>query len=316
MLQILGPNFAVVALNVISGGLNSAAGGRLKILILYFLHLLIQLNMKQLLFVFALLCFSAGLFAQHALEFLWQTDTILKTPESVLYDAKSKTLYVSNIGDFSKEKTGSISKVGLDGKIIKNDWVTGLTATKGLGLYNNLLYAAEMSTVAVIDVNTGTIIQRIPIEGAQLLNDISIDSKGVVYVSDTRTNKVHRIENGKPSVYLENMKGANGVLCIGTDLYVLTDGSLQKADANKQLTTLATGMEGGTDGIERVKEHEFLVTSWGGVIYYVKDDGSKQTLLDTREKKINSADLGYDPATNTVYIPTFAKNSVVAYHLK
>jgi len=272
--------------------------------------------MKQLLFAIAAILHCANLFAQHELQPLWKTDTVLHTPESVLFDGKSKILYVSNIGNFEKEGTGSISKVGLDGKIIKNDWVTGLTATKGLGLYNNLLYAAETNTVAVIDVNNGTIVNRVPVEGAQLLNDITIDSKGIVYVSDTRTNKVHRIENGKASVYLENMKGANGLLAVGTDLYVLTDGSLQKIDANKNATTLATGMEGGTDGIEMVNAHEFVVTCWGGVIYYVKDDGSKQVMLDTRAQKINSADLGYDASSRTVYIPTFAKNSVVAFKLR
>jgi hypothetical protein len=57
-------------------------------------------------------------------------------------------------------------------------------------------------------------------------------------VSDTKTNKVHRIENGKASVYLENMKGANGVLAVGTDLYVLTDGSLQRLTPTKMLQLL------------------------------------------------------------------------------
>lgn len=272
--------------------------------------------MKKLLFAVTAILLCANLFAQHELQKIWQTDSVLHTPESVLYDGNSKILYVSNIGNFEKEGTGSISKVALDGKIIKNDWVTGLTATKGLGLFKNLLYAAETNTVAVIDVNNGSIVNRIPVEGAQLLNDITIDSKGIVYVSDTRTNKVHRIENGNASVYLENMKGANGLLAVGSDLYVLTDGSLQKIDANKKSTTLATGMEGGTDGIEMINDHEFVVTCWGGVIYYVKDDGAKQVMLDSRAQKINSADLGYDAASRTVYIPTFAKNSVVAYKLR
>ncbi len=112
------------------------------------------------------------------------------------------------------------------------------------------------------------------------------------------------------------MKSANGVLAVGSDLYVLADASLQKTDAAKKLTTLAEGIEGGADGLERVNEHEFLVTGWEGIIYYVKDDGSKQVLLDTRDKKINSADIGYDAATRTVYVPTFFKNCVVAYQLK
>lgn len=274
-----------------------------------------NVSLKILLFSMTTLV-TPSLLAQHSLDKLWATDTTLARPESVLFDASSKTLFVSNIGNMDKEGTGSISKIGLDGKIIKRDWVTGLTATKGLGLYKNQLYAAETKTVAVIDVNTASVVQRIPIEGAQMLNDITIDAKGIVYVSDTRANKVHKIENGKASLYLDNMNSANGLLAKGNNLYILTGTSLQKADENKKLTKLADGIEGGADGIEMVNDHEFIVTGWGGVIYYVKEDGSKQTLSDTRDKKINAADLGYDSATKTVYIPEMTQNCVVAYKLK
>jgi hypothetical protein len=40
-----------------------------------------------------------------------------------------------------------------------------------------------------------------------------------------------------------------------------------------------------------------------------------EQLLDTREKKVNSADIGYDPVNQIVYVPTFFKNNVVAYKL-
>jgi sugar lactone lactonase YvrE len=256
------------------------------------------------------------LMAQHSLERLWATDTVLTRPESVLYDASSKSLFVSNIGDMQKEGTGSISKIGPDGKIIKRYWIKGLTAPKGLGIYKNKLYAAETKSVAVIDLSTATIVQRIPVEGAEMLNDISIDEKGTVYVSDTRRNRVHKIENGKPTVYLENMNSANGLLAKGNNLYILTGTTLQIADENKKLSTLADGIEGGADGIEMIGAHEFIVTGWGGVIYYVNDDGSKQVLSDTRDRKINAADLGYDPVSGTIYIPEMTQNCVVAYKLK
>jgi hypothetical protein len=272
--------------------------------------------MKRLFVVLTILCYNSSLMAQHSLERLWQTDTILKAPESVLYEPKSKILYVSNIGEFEKDGTGFISKLGLDGKIIKKDWVTGLTATKGLGIYNNIIYAAENSTVAIIDVSKATVSERISIAGSQMLNDVTVDTKGIVYVSDSKTGKVHRIENGKPSVYLENLKGINGLLAVGTDLYILADKKFQKADANKKLTLITEGIEGGADGIEMINAHEFILTGWEGIIYHVKDDGSKQTLLDTREKKINAADLGYDPASKTVYIPVMLKNLVMAYTFK
>ncbi len=272
--------------------------------------------MKHLLFAMLTIAITSSLFAQHSLQKLWQTDSVLKLPESALYVAQSKFLYVSNIGDFQKEGVGFISKVGLDGKVIKLDWVTGLTQPKGLGLYGNTLYAAEPTAVAVIDVNTAKIINRIPVEGAQFLNDITVDLKGIVYVSDTRTNKVHKIEGGKASVYLENMKSANGVLAVGSDLYVLTDSVLQKANASKQLTTLVKGIEGGADGIEMVAPHEFIVTGWAGTIYYAKEDGSIQPLSDTRKEGINSADLGYNPASKTIYVPAMMKNMLVAYTVK
>ena len=63
--------------------------------------------------------------AQHSLEQKWETDSTLKTPESVLFDGANSVLYVANIdGDGgAKDGKGSIGKVGLDGKIIAVDWV-------------------------------------------------------------------------------------------------------------------------------------------------------------------------------------------------
>jgi hypothetical protein len=239
-------------------------------------------------------------------------------PESVLYSAQDNLLYQSNIDGApdGKDGKGSIGKVGLDGKIIQVDWVTGLNAPKGLGRYGNLLYAADLDAVVVIDIKAAAIVKKIPIEGAEFLNDITVDSKGVVYVSDTKTEKVHRIQDGHVTTYLEGIKGANGVLSVGDDLYVLGNGILWKASADRKLVRVADGMDPSTDGIERVQGNEFLVTGWAGVIYYVKGDGSKQQLLDTRSQKINSADIGYDPVHRIVYVPTFFKNSIVAYQLK
>ena len=259
---------------------------------------------------------TISLSAQHTLEKLWETDSLLATPESVLYDAETKILFVSNIGDFQKEGSGSVSKVGLDGEIIHNHWITGLTATKGMGLYNNLLYAAEQTTIAVIDIKKGVIRQRIEVEGAQFLNDVTIDKKGNVYVSDSKTGKVHRIKQGMASVYIDNLNGVNGLLADGNDLFILADGLLLKADSEKNMTTLAEGIEGGADGIVKMNENEFIVTGWEGIIYYISDSGVKKVLSDTRDEQINSADLGYNPADKIIYIPTFSKNSVVAYRLK
>lgn len=258
--------------------------------------------------------------SQHKLVKKWETDSLMKVPESVLYDESNKVLYVANIDGQPAEKDGkgSIGKVGLDGKIIAVDWVTGLNAPKGMGLHKNILYVADLTEVVAIDTKEGRIIRRIPVEGSQFLNDITIDKKGAVYVSDSRKRNVHKIEGDKVTTHLDSnsLKGPNGLLVHKKQLYVLDQGKMYRVEKDKKLTMLTEGMEGGTDGIENVKGKEFIVSSWGGVIYYVKEDGTKEKLLDTREQKINSADIGYDAKNRIVYVPTFWKNSVVAYEVK
>ena len=256
---------------------------------------------------------------EHQLVKKWETDTLLKVPEGALYDAANKVVYVSNIDGqpWEKDNKGSIGKVGLDGKIITVDWVSGLQAPKGLALYKNNLYVADFDKVAVIDIKKGAIVQTIPVEGAMGLNDITVDKKGVLYVSDSKVKRVHRIENGNVTTWLENLKGPNGVLIDGNDLFLLDAGGLYKVEKDKTLTKLADGMEGGTDGVEHVTGKDYIVSCWAGSIWYVNgSNGTKQNLLDTRAQKINTADIGYDAKNRIVYVPTFFKNSLVAYELK
>lgn len=276
--------------------------------------------MKQLasILLFTSILFTAS--AQHQLVKLWETDTTLKVPESVFIDHKSNVLYVSNIDGqpWAKDGKGSIGKVGMDGKVIAVDWVTGLQAPKGMGMHKNHLYVADLNEVVVIDITKGAIVDRIVVDGAITLNDISVEENGTVYVSDSRGRKVYSIENKKATVLLDTtqLKGPNGVLKHKGSLYVLDAGSMYRMEKNGSLTKLADGMEASTDGVEHVTGGDYIVSTWIGVVYYVNADGSKQVLLDGREQKINSADIGYDAAKRIVYVPTFWRNTVVAYELK
>ena len=161
---------------------------------------------------------------KHVLVKKWETDSTLKVPESVLYDSKNQVLYVSNIDGtdpWEADGKGSIGKVGMDGKIIAVDWVSGLEAPKGMGLYNDMLYVADMTGLVVINTQTGKIEKKIPVEGAEGLNDVSVDSKGVVYVSDSKGKKIFRVEDGNTQLYLDSLRSPNGVLMRGSDFYLL-----------------------------------------------------------------------------------------------
>ncbi len=256
--------------------------------------------------------------AQSTLTKLWETDAIIQVPESVLYSAKNKLLYVAQIDGQAGEKDGKggIAKVGLDGKIIDLNWVTGLDAPKGMAVIGNKLYVADINDVVEIDTKSGKVTKRIPVEGSKFLNDITIDAKGNIYVSDTQTAKIHLISKGVVTTHLENLTRPNGLLAVGTDLLIADSGELKRLTTGKKLSTIAKGMEKSSDGIEQIVPGEYIVSNWIGVVYHVKSDGTVTTLLDTRNEKINSADIGYDSVKKIVYIPTFLKNSVVAYQLK
>ncbi len=136
----------------------------------------------------------------------------------------------------------------------------------------------------------------------------------MVYVSDTRTNKIYRINNGKSELYLENVTNANGLKWINKNLYVLANTELWKIDEKKNRSVLAKGFEKPGDGVEQLKNGDFIVSCWSGLIYYVKANGEIKKLQDV-QGQMNTADLGYNAKENVLYIPTFNHNSVIAYKL-
>jgi hypothetical protein len=268
--------------------------------------------------VIILLAFSIPVIAQeHKLELLWQTDSVVAIPESVLPDMKNNVLYVSliNGAPWAADGKGGVGRMSIDGKKFDSLWITGLHAPKGMGLYGNKLYVADITDLVIIDIRSGKIEKKLPFENAQALNDVTISDKGVIYVSDSRTARIWRVENDVASPYLDSMRGVNGLKAIGEDLFIASGKSFLKADAKKNITKIAELPQGG-DGIEPIGNGDYIFSSWGGYVYYVYADGRYELLLDTHLEKKNTADIGYDAAKRIVYIPTFNAKTVVAYQLK
>src|ERR1041384_5382053 len=144
--------------------------------------------MNKIVATLGALMVAAGAQAEgHKFTKLWESAAELKVPGSVRYDAKSKVLYVSNIDGepWEADGKGSIAKVGLDGKVIAAEWVTGLDCPKGLALSDDgrWLFAVDAGGVAGIDIEKGRIDHKIPIPGGVQLNDL-VNDRGTLYVSD------------------------------------------------------------------------------------------------------------------------------------
>ena len=275
---------------------------------------------------------------------LWETPDDLKNPESVAYAPKQNVLFVSNIDGKPDEKDqkGFISKVSpSNGSIIELNWITGLNAPKGIAISNDngKLYVSDITDLVEIDIASGKIIKRFNAPGSAFLNDVISDNQGNIYVSDTITNTIYKLDtnvkdNNTSSLqaWLQNpqLNGPNGLHVDNNKnrLIVASLGDFSKPGAgievvdlkNKTISSLGkegtTSPFGGLDGIESdaTETHYYVTDNPAGKVYTVNADGTGYgTLIDLHTQ--GTADLGFIQGQSTIIIPIMQDNKLVAYKL-
>jgi sugar lactone lactonase YvrE len=256
------------------------------------------------------------------LEEKWSTDTLFQVPESVCYDESRNIIYVSNIAGDPQEMDGDgfISKLSPDGTILQLKWIENLNAPKGMGVFKNFLYVADISKVVVINIEESNVVENYDIPGASFLNDISIDENGMVYISDSEKTTIHVIRNGVVELWMEGspLNGPNGLYCENDGIMVASSGDEQFKKIqknNKEVLVIATEIGYG-DGVAKDSSGNYLVSSWLGQVFYILPGGEKIELLNTMDEEINSADIDLIVRQNLLLVPTFFDNRVVAYEVK
>ena len=189
--------------------------------------------------------------AEATLRERWSTALDFKVPESVFFDTQAGCLYVSNIngGPGQKNGEGFLSKVDLSGQILELEWVKGLDAPKGMGVYGEELYVTDIDRVVVIDKNRGTILVVHSVPGAKFLNDIAVDRRGKVYISDSSGDAIYTLEGGRITKVLSGgryLKGPNGLFWEGDALLIgVRSRILRWKPGNEELTVLVETTGGG-----------------------------------------------------------------------
>jgi sugar lactone lactonase YvrE len=282
------------------------------------------------------------------IEKVWETPTELKTPESVIYEPNENVLFVSNINGLPDRKDGQgfISKVSpLNGSIIELNWVTGLDAPKGMTIINNnnskLLYVSDITDLLEIDINSGKIINRYNAPGSAFLNDVASDNQGHIYVSDTVTNIIYRLDtknltnssnnNASLQVWLQSpeLNGPNGLYVDNTNnkLIVVSFGAFSKPGGSIKIVDLqnrtmsSLGKEGtavpigGLDGIEAdtTGRHYYVTDAAAGKLYVVNSNGTGYETLDLQKQ--GTTDLGIILDQNMIIIPMMQDNKLEAYRI-
>lgn len=246
----------------------------------------------------------------------WETDTVMTTAESTLYDKEANIIYVSNIeGDHStKDGKGFISRMQPDGSIVQLRWVSGLNAPKGMAMLNGKLYVTDINELVEINVADSTIANRYPVQGATFLNDAATDGERV-YFTDSDKGNVHVLDNGKVTTVAQGMEGINGLAFNEAgEMFVLDGKGLRKYNMqDKSATPLNETVTGG-DGLVIIDDSTYIASRWQGEIYLIRN-GKEHLLLDTKGEESNTADIDYIEDEKLVLVPTFLKNRVAAYKL-
>lgn len=264
-----------------------------------------------MLFVFGLHSLKA-----QKLEMVWEAEG-LKTPESALYDEERDVIYVSNINGNPTEKDGKgfISILNADGTIKELEWVKNLDAPKGMAVFEGKLYVSDLDRLVEIDQETGRIISRYHAANAVFLNDVAACQNGMIFVSDTRTAKIHVLHNGSLRLWMEGepYETPNGLFTEEGKLYV-GDQHIFEVDVKTKEVRKIIADAGGVDGLEKNNQGEFVYSNWPGRIF-IHRDGNSIKLLDTTEQEINTADLDFALKLDLVLVPTFFDNRLVAYKI-
>lgn len=249
---------------------------------------------------------------------VWSTPPEFDVPESVLYDEERRVLYVSNINGEPSQKNGKgyLSKLTLNGKIRDQKWIKGLHAPKGMALYNDTLYVADIDRVILVDMKHGNIAAKYGTQKAKFLNDVTVSSQGTVFISDMKGQRIYSLENGELGIWKKGkvLEGVNGLFWLKGTLYAGVENRILAIDpSDRSATTVVEGTPS-VDGLIAGVNKGFIFSDWKGRVFYAEQGEKANTLSDTREQR-NAADIGYMEEKNRVFVPTFFDNRVFAYEL-
>ena len=198
----------------------------------------------------------------------------LVMPESAITHPDGR-VFVTEIGEFGKKGDGKVTVVNTDGST--ETLVDGLNDPKGIDMFNNTLYVADVDQLVKIslDGKSEVMVKPADFPGKPVfLNDVEIDGHGNIYVSDSGD------DNGKDAgIYQVTAKGKvteiinqnsgikrpNGLLMDGYNKMLVADfgtGDLFQLDIDSAKATKVNTGFGGADGLVRDTDGFLYISDW------------------------------------------------------
>jgi hypothetical protein len=251
-------------------------------------------------------------------------------PEAVRYDPDQDVYFVSNFGSGdaqAKDNNGFISRMTPEGQVQQLQFIAGgkggvtLHAPRGMFITGDTLWVADEDAVRGFNRRTGAPLATANFSAYKLgfLNDVAAGPDGE-YVTDTGTNTIYRIANGRVTIALKDtsLGGPNGITwdANGRRFIVVPygGGSAIKSWTAGSKTLSEIGKSGATkyDGVEILSGDRVLVSSQSDSSLHLFTGGSGRPIIRTGGAP---ADIAVDTKRNRVAVPFVDRNMVEIWQL-
>lgn len=252
----------------------------------------------------------------------------LAGPEAVHWDADQRVWFVSNWnGEPSDDANGFISKIGADGELLAREFMVGTDAhplhgPRGMRIDGERLWVVDADGIHAFDRRSGDHLEFIDFSAFEpgFLNDLDIGPDGAIYLTDTFTPRLFRIQDGEIAVVAADALPSppNGVVWVPElDAMVLAPwgGGLDLVAYRPEQDDLIEGPSlpagGNIDGLEPWRGGILAASQADQAIWLLRDGGA-ELLIRTPGRP---ADIGLDPAAGRIAVPYIALDRVDLWSL-
>ena len=263
-------------------------------------------------------------------------------PSAIIHDSERDLYWVSNLnGEETNGGNGFISRLEPTAERSTLNYIDGrrsgveLREPRGLAVFNDVLYVADVKVVRRFKATNGEQLSDIEIPGATFLSDVAVAVDGSLYVADVggEPNDAAVPDTGKDAIYQVNPSGQVSVVARRPNLggpfaLVATETGLWvTCTGSNELLLLVPSADGtpvddagrlplpgqAPRGVVALPDGTFVITSeTGGAAYRGYRDGPFQPIVTDLE---SPADVGYDARRQRLLIPLLTGHSLAIFDL-
>jgi DNA-binding beta-propeller fold protein YncE len=226
-----------------------------------------------------------------------------------MYDSLGDRYIISNVG------TGDMVQISSR----DTSWFyRGFTRTMGMVIVGNLLYNCTNAGITVFDLTTDELLDQIGVPGSVVLNDVTADTSGYLWVTDSGGDRIYRIRLSDQSseIAVDGVYWPNGILFDETRNRILfvsfgVGVAVRAIDpVTASVSTVANTSLTNLDGITADPDGNFYISSHTGNTVHKFDPDFRFEPELVASDHDGAADIFFNGVLNELAIPNFSSHTV------